>query len=239
MHKLAEAFAEVEKHDIRVARMTLERPVYTMLAASKDFMFINHYINNPYRMQQNQGNKAIGMLWGASVELGEKSQVFGEKGFFPGHNGMPSNMFDTEFSVGIFDDEWKKTHALRLKLCKLHGNMTIIVRSRAEFFGAIPRNEWNAIETLREMITEKEFKKYMKYGFILVKGQSGRIYQIFRSKWHTKVWENGQLIEEVCVRIKDKKIPPTDNVVAFKNLIEYSEESFKNLGNVYNMRKAA
>lgn len=96
-----------------------------------------------------------------------------------------------------------------------------------------------ALETLRQDISEREYRKYIKYGFLLVKGKSGAIYQIFQNRAHTKVWKDGRLIEEVCVRIKDKSIPATDNVIAFKNIIECDEESFKKLGNVYNMRKAA
>ncbi len=85
------------------------------------------------------------------------------------------------------------------------------------------------------MITEIEFRKYMKHGFLLVKGLSGRVYQIFRDKDHTKVWENGKVVEEVCVRIRNLSVPPTDNVIAFRTMILCSENDFKKLGNVYKM----
>ena len=90
-----------------------------------------------------------------------------------------------------------------------------------------------AIETLREEITETEFRKYLKYGFVIAKGQSGKTYQIFRNQDHTKVWKGGKIIEEICVRIKDCKIPPTDNVIAFKNMVQIDEEEFRKMGNVY------
>lgn len=124
---------------------------------------------------------------------------------------------------------------------KIKNNLvSILIESRADDYRNAPKNEWCAIDTLREMITEAEFRKYMKYGFILVRGQSGKVYQVFRNKAHSVVWKKGQAIEEVCVRIKDKKIPPTDNVIALKILIEACEEAeFKKLGNVYNMRKEA
>jgi hypothetical protein len=35
------------------------------------------------------------------------------------------------------------------------------------------------------------------------------------------------------------KVPPTDNVIAFKAMIETSENLFKNMGNVYKMTKKA
>jgi len=115
-------------------------------------------------------------------------------------------------------------------------NMTIIVHSRAQPIRRAEDNEMTAIETLREMITEAEFRKYMTHGFLLVKGESGCVYQVFRNRSHTLVWEKGEVVEEVCVRIKDRKIPPTDNIIAFKILIETSEDEFRKLGNVYNMR---
>ena len=119
---------------------------------------------------------------------------------------------------------------------RIKGNLTIIIKSRANPIRDIPENEKIAIETLREMITETEFRKYLKDAFILVRGRSGRVYQIFRDKDHTKVWEKGKLVEEVCVRIKRSlNVPPTDNVIAFRTAILCSENEFKKLGNVYNM----
>jgi len=103
----------------------------------------------------------------------------------------------------------------------------------------ITKAENVAIETLREELLESEFRNYLKRGFINVKGISGRIYQIFRDKMHVKVWENGELLEEVCVGLGDHKIPPTDKIIAFKIMIESDEEEFKKLGNVYNMKKVA
>jgi len=118
-------------------------------------------------------------------------------------------------------------------------NLLIQVKSRANLVKDVPENERVALESLREAISERDFRKYIKYGFLLVKGSSGDVYQIFRNRSHTKVWRGGKLIEEVCVRIKDSKIPPTDNILAFKTLIHTNEEEFKKMGNVYKMAKAA
>jgi len=118
---------------------------------------------------------------------------------------------------------------------KIKDNLHIRTKSRTRLIQNVPENEQVAIETLREMITEAEFRRFLKDGFILVKGNSGKVYQVFRSSYHTIVWHKGKIIEEVCVRIKDKNIPLTDNLIAFKTLIEVDEEEFKKLGNVYNM----
>ena len=126
-------------------------------------------------------------------------------------------------------------HIIIDKLQRLRKNLCIIVKSRALPIVNESPQENKAIETLREMISEQEFRKYLKYGFILVRGKSDLTYQVFRNKSHTMVWKNGKVIEEICIRIKDKNIPPTDNVIAFKTIIETNETNFHKLGNVYKM----
>lgn len=122
---------------------------------------------------------------------------------------------------------------------KIRTNLVIKIKTRAQPIRGIQKNEEIAIETLREMITEQEFRRYVKHGFIMVAGQNDRFYQVFRNNPHTKVWYKGKVIEQVCVRIQDRNIPATDNVIAFKTMIETDEAEFKKLGNVYPMRVAA
>ncbi len=130
-----------------------------------------------------------------------------------------------------------KEDMLQMRRSELRSNLVIHVKSRNEIskYPGEAEPERKALETLREIVTETEFRKYLRYGFVLVKGQSGKMYQVFKNKSHCKVWLNGKVVEEVCVRIKNKEIPLTDNVIAFKTMIETSEEGFKKLGNVYKM----
>jgi len=155
-----------------------------------------------------------------------------EYGFSPLYNPYFAWKAD---NIGINFEENKKRNKLR----KIKRNLTIIVKSRAQPINDIPENEWTALNTLREMISEADFRKYLKYGFILVRGQSDFVYQVFRDQSHTKVWKKGKVIKEICVRIEDDNIPPTDNVIAFKVLIEGCEKEFEKLGNIYNMAEAA
>ena len=137
--------------------------------------------------------------------------------------------FITEYNPKIiFSDDYE---CLSIHFPKYYIN----IKSRTDIISNVLENEQIALDTLREMITEKEFRKYLKYGFILVHGQSGNVYQIFRRKAHTKVWKNGTLIKEICVRITDNNIPLTDNLIAFKTMIEIDEEEFERIGNVYQM----
>ena len=117
-------------------------------------------------------------------------------------------------------------------------NLTINVKTRVSsmLLTKVSAEEMVALETLREMVSESEFRKYVKDGFILVRGDSGRVYQVFRNRHHSIVWYRGKVVEEVCVRIRsDLNVPPTDNVIAFKVMIEANEEEFRNQGNVYRM----
>lgn len=152
-------------------------------------------------------------------------------------------------SVGIFKltEEEKKEKEKRekeyqklLKRQKIRSNLVIHVKSRnIQPSREIPENEQIAMETLRESITEAEFRKYLAFGFVLVEGKGGTTYQVFKNRSHTKVWKNGKVVEEICIRIDDCKVPPTDSVIAFRAMIKTSEEDFRKMGNVYNMREAA
>jgi len=192
----------------------------------------------------------IAAMWGAEVHIKDKLEVVSDPiGMVPGYRPIPpicimspsTLLPDTPTEIRY------ETPQILVSLVKvnvdvlayLRKQLIVCVKSRACPIAGIDEREAKAIETLREMISETEYRKYIKYGFILVRGHSGAVYQIFREKSHTKVWEKGKLIEEICVRISDHDIPPTDNVIAFKVLIETSEDLFRKRGNVYNMRKAA
>ena len=149
---------------------------------------------------------------------------------------VKSDDFPITYYGGVVDI--KEAQKL-IKRQYLKRNLVINIKSRANLIRDIPKNEQVAIETLREEITETEFRKYIKYGFVLVEGQSGKTYQVFRNESHTKVWKGGKVIEEVCVRIRDYKIPPTDNVIAFLNMIQIDENEFRKMGNVYKIQRAA
>jgi hypothetical protein len=242
---IADAFAEVEKNDIRVSRIVLKHEDYHRLLFSPLTSLSRVFINNPILLKNRGMAGALGQLWGARVDIGNESKVYGERGFVPYHLRHNVSQEVRELSPYSFDPNYEygvelNFNGLRWKLQRLKGNLTIIVKSRADPLKHVSRSESKALETLREMITEIEYRKYLKYGFVCVYGRSGRTYQIFRNKAHTKVWEHGMLVEEICVRINHNiDCPPTDNVIAFKTLIEISEHEFRSLGNVYNMRRAA
>jgi len=124
------------------------------------------------------------------------------------------------------------------KQSRLRRNLTPVIKTRANPLVSDTPAEMLALETLREVVTELEFRKYLKYGFVLVKGDSGATYQIYRNRSHVRVWVGGKVIEEICVYLRavdGRTAPDTDKVVAFKAMIEADEEAFKAMGNRYRM----
>lgn len=126
-----------------------------------------------------------------------------------------------------------------------YGRYNIQVRSHCHPISRVSSNEQIALECLREMITESDFRKYMRTGFLLIRGQSGLVYQIRRHSDHIRVWNRGKIVEEICIGIRDRNIPPTDRIVAMKVMIESDEDEIRHCGNVYrvgpprNMNEAA
>lgn len=252
LNSIADVFAKIEKYDLKVEKVTLEQDRYDELITKRGSL--EYLCQNNHGLEITEEQALIGALWGAELEIADESKVYGERGFIPSgpdnciNNPMVKIFLSTDVNYRMeveikFDTPMTKeseaaiaeTLRFQRKILRLKNNMTIIVHSRAQPIRIAEQNEMTALDTLREMITEAEFRKYMVHGFILVKGKSGCVYQIYRNRVHTIVWENGEIIEEICVRIKDRKIPPTDNVIVFKILIETSEDEFKKLGNVYNM----
>jgi len=118
---------------------------------------------------------------------------------------------------------------------RIIGGLTIIVKkSRCRPVWPCSHEESIALEALRETITEDEYRRYLRNGFLSVRGASGLVYQICRSTHHMiKVWRGNKMVEEICVSIKNVSVPPTDAVIAFKTIVEADEDDIRNLGNVY------
>jgi len=97
--------------------------------------------------------------------------------------------------------------------------------------------EIKARESLRDMLTEREWRRYVTNGFVLVRGLSGKFYQVFNDQSHIKVYVKGKLTDEICIHTtSDTKCPPTDHIINMMFLIQNDEQLIwtKGVGNVYN-----
>lgn len=73
--------------------------------------------------------------------------------------------------------------------------------------------EFRARETLMSVIGERKFRSYILNGFVSVRNPaSGRVYQIHPGHGLTYVYEDGKLVERLCVVLKGD-FPPTDSVI--------------------------
>jgi len=115
----------------------------------------------------------------------------------------------------------------------IRNNLLIKVIGRSQ-----PNIKWSpgeerARNTLRDTLTEKDWRRYVTSGFIMVRGDSGYWYQIFSSRENIRVYKDGDLTHNICIH-SDDTCPPTDHVLNMKVLIEMDELSVWEGGNVYN-----
>lgn len=88
--------------------------------------------------------------------------------------------------------------------------------------------EQRARETLRRVIGDQKYINFIKHGFISVKGRSGLVYQIFTGHGITHVFNQGNLIERLCVVLQGS-FPPTDSLIMRYLLILNNEQQFRSL----------
>ena len=188
----------------------------------------NYTISNQYTTSVTTDNYRITPTDTGTI-TGYDESIY-SNGFVPLY--APLNITGSLSNYYVYAPTKKDQERIRIK-----SNLCFQFKSRANplQYNGIPESERRAMDTLREVISEEEFRKYLRYGFVLVRAKSGAVYQIFKNQSHTKVWVGGKMVEEVCIRIKDEAIPRTDRVVALKAIVETSEEEFKKLGNVYKM----
>jgi hypothetical protein len=98
----------------------------------------------------------------------------------------------------------------------------------------IPGPELKARQTLREMLLESEYRRYLTNGFIMVRGQSGKWYQIFNDQRRIQVYENNKLVSRLCI-YTSSECPPTDHVINMKLLAELDEDRLWSGSNIYDI----
>lgn len=92
--------------------------------------------------------------------------------------------------------------------------------------------EIRARQTLRSVVGETEFRRFLKFGFVCVRNRkSFRMYQIYGGHSHfTNVYENGKMINRLCVYLAGD-FPPTDQLIIRCLMAINDEDRFWNLAN--------
>lgn len=95
------------------------------------------------------------------------------------------------------------------------------------------REEVTALHLLRSMVEQDQFRRYLKHGFIVQRGDSGLDYQIRRNAT-CQVWDKGTLIATLCVhlRLENRPAPPTDHVVGKMLIVQCDEKDFWKRANI-------
>lgn len=111
------------------------------------------------------------------------------------------------------------------RMVKAQIQLNLMPRDRRVRYG-LPNTESLAEErarnTLRDMLSEADWRRYVTNGFVMVRGPSSRWYQIFRSE-RIRVYENNRHTGYLCIHSED--CPPSDHVIAMKILIEFDEDA--------------
>lgn len=135
------------------------------------------------------------------------------------------------------------------------GNVISYVRPRLEQRQPAPRNhkgvplrsirrgtqfsnadaaEMTALQLLRKMVSHDDFRRYLRHGFVPVRGDSGLVYQIDRIN-RIAVWDKSEKLAELCVHVRSqtaRQIPPTDEVVGKMLIVECDEADIWKRSNV-------
>jgi hypothetical protein len=107
-----------------------------------------------------------------------------------------------------------------------------VLRRRTGMEPVMDPQEVLARNSLRDMLTEDEWRRYLTNGFIMVKGKSGYWYQLFaRGRGGVNVYRKGIKIASICIHT-DQRVPPTDHVINLKLLVEFDEHQVWAGGNV-------
>jgi hypothetical protein len=107
-----------------------------------------------------------------------------------------------------------------------------IIGTRKPLSLTAQERELRARETLRRIVGDMKYRKFLAQGFVTIRAPSGLVYQIFPGHQQTVVWNRGQPVERLCV-VMVGDFPPTDSLVARYLMILSSEDQFRKLANVF------
>lgn len=167
----------------------------------------------------------------ACLATTEHTYTFNLTGFEPIHVTVPTNYMTGSYSISYSIDGalegWdtlvseKPLDRIRREVRK---RLSPEEKRKRQYLDAVRSpQEQKARETLREIISETDYRRYITNGFVMVRGGSGRYYQIFADQRNTIVYEKGKAIQSLCIHTV-RECPPTDHIINLKCLIEFDEQ---------------
>ena len=104
--------------------------------------------------------------------------------------------------------------------------------SRTPIKLAADERELRARETLRRMLGDDGFRRFLRNGFVSVRANSGKVYQIYPGHGMTIVYNQGTPVEKLCVVLRGD-FTPTDSLITRYVMILHDEQHFRGLANVF------
>lgn len=114
---------------------------------------------------------------------------------------------------------------------KNHRQQPIRSHGRGSQFSNASPAELTALQLLRQMVSPADFRRYLRHGFVPVRAESGLVYQVDRHQ-RISVWDRGERVASLCVHLRGRDLPPTDEVVAKIVIIECDEADIWKRANV-------
>jgi len=102
----------------------------------------------------------------------------------------------------------------------------LVISSRKSMPHPSDIREQRARETLRRVLGDDKFRRFIRHGFVSVKAKSGLVYQIFPAHGITNVYREGEKVERLCVVLRGD-FPPTDSLIMRYLLILNDERDFR------------
>lgn len=136
-----------------------------------------------------------------------------------------NNMNFTVDATGQWNAQYVETKADKLKR-RIRQQLGADKRKRAHLHNFVTPPELKARDTLRDMLSEADWRRYVTNGFIMVRGDSGKWYQVFarHNEERIRVYENNRHTATLCIH-SSEECPLTDHVIAMKIQIEVDEDS--------------
>ncbi len=91
--------------------------------------------------------------------------------------------------------------------------------------------EARAVDLLRQICDRERYDRYLQTGHLVCLGNLTHRLYVVRRRQRAEEYVDGEKIGEWCIHIQHASGPPTDNVIALKNLIEGEEQLFRGIGN--------
>lgn len=113
----------------------------------------------------------------------------------------------------------------------------VFLRKRVSLSQVASLPEMRARETLRTILGEKDYRRFVRDGFVTVVGKrsscgnkSGLVYRIYPGSKMTEVYNQGKMVERLCVVLQGE-FPETDALIMRYLLILNDEKQFSSYAN--------